>query len=298
MKFRIAMLLCLGALAACGGSNESTEKMLDSNLSGVSHPEPKRSQKQQAPQSVAAGVEKDGELPPVTVELYNESAYQYANGQWMLDVIAGQLAFIDVTLQDKEGIPISGRQLEITSSNNSALVSADQPTDETGAMQFAVRPIQQGEDRIKVVWSGIEEEILLNVIADEALQWKGMDSAEDVVSWETLLGSRVTHLGDAIRIDFSKEVQALDDQEISVIGFVLPLESMGAQQHFLLVSTPPSCFFHLPGGPVGAIEVFADEGIEFDWGPIRLKGRFKLHAPDEYGAVYRLHEAEKEALDS
>lgn len=297
MLLRLLLMSFVCVLAACGGSEDSPEKQA---ASGALQPAPalpdSSSDSEQPAEAPAAG--KVLELPPVVVELYNENAYQNEQGVWMLDVIAGQLAFIDVSLRDQEGIPVSSQSLEIRSSMNSAFIGAERPTDDAGVMQFAVRPVQQGEDRISVAWKGVRQEILLNVIADEALQWQGMDAAEGVVTWETLLGSRVTYLDDAVRIDFTKEVQALDGQEVSVIGFILPLESMDKQQHFLLVSTPPSCFFHLPGGPVGAIEVFAEKGLEFDWSPVRLKGRFKLHAPDEYDAVYRLHDAKQEALGS
>lgn len=255
-------------------------------------------QRESAGGAEPAAPQETQEQAPVSIGLYNEGAYQNENGDWMLDVIAGQLVFIDVILVDREEIPVPDQPLKIQSSSNSALIGADRSTDANGSLQFAVRPVQQGEDRISVAWGGVQQEILLNVLSDEALQWQGMDAAEGVIPWETLLGSRVTYLEDAIRIDFSEDVRALDDQEISVIGFIMPLESTDRQQHFLLVSTPPSCFFHLPGGPVGAIEVFAEEGLEFGWGPVRLKGRFKLYAPQEYGAVYRLHEARQMSLDS
>ncbi len=297
MLLRFVLVAGFCTLAACGASDEVSEAPAVGDnsqpASAVMDSDAGRVQTAKAPDKG-----NPQEPPPVTVELYNEGLYQNEQGVRMLDVIAGQLAFIDVTLMDREGIPVSDQGLKIHSSRSSAFIGAERLTDDAGVMQFAVRPVQQGEDVISVSWNGVKQQILLNVIADEALQWQGVDAAEGVVTWETLLGSRVTYLDDAVRIDFTEEVQALDGQEVSVIGFIMPLESMDKQQHFLLVSTPPSCFFHLPGGPVGAIEVFAEKGLEFGWGPVRLKGRFKLYAPDEYGAVYRLHDAKQEALGS
>ena len=71
----------------------------------------------------------------------------------------------------------------------------------------------------------------------------------------------------------------------------MPLEPALKQRRFLLTANPPSCFFHLPGGPAGAVEVFASEGIEASWDPVVLEGRFEPQRTSKAGVVYRLHEA-------
>ncbi|MDX1498032.1 MAG: DUF3299 domain-containing protein [Salinisphaeraceae bacterium] len=284
------LLLATVCLAACDGnrneeSQHSKAKPQEQAQPQAAKIEPPSRQNSSQPQK-----QDHGGLP-VRIQLYNESAYVNADDTLMIDVIEGQLAFIEVMLIDDQDIPLRDTQLEIKSSQGSPLVGADRATDVNGVMQFAVRPAKQGEDRVTVSWNSIEEQVILNVISDEATQWQDIDKREGLVKWETLLGSRLTYLDDAIRIDFTKEVQALNGQEIKVAGFMMPLESEAAQTNFLLVSTPPSCFFHLPGGPTGAIEVFAPKGIEMSWDPMVIKGRFELFQPTEYGVVYRMHDA-------
>ena len=63
------------------------------------------------------------------------------------------------------------------------------------------------------------------------------------------------------------------------------------QRRFLLTSNPPGCYFHIPGGPAGAVEVFAAEGIEASMNPFVLEGRFEPQQNSETGVVYQLHDA-------
>lgn len=71
----------------------------------------------------------------------------------------------------------------------------------------------------------------------------------------------------------------------------MPLDPDLKQHRFLLTSNPPSCFFHIPGGPAGALEVVSRTGIEASWDPILIEGRFETLQTDEYGVIYRLHDA-------
>lgn len=74
-------------------------------------------------------------------------------------------------------------------------------------------------------------------------------------------------------------------------GFMMPLDPNMQQKHFLLTSNPPSCFFHVPGGPTGAVETLAPDGVEVSWNPIVLEGRFEPQETSEIGVVYRLVDA-------
>ena len=58
-----------------------------------------------------------------------------------------------------------------------------------------------------------------------------------------------------------------------------------------MTSNPPSCFFHIPGGPAGAVEVLAKTPIDVVWDPIVLQGRFEIVESGSSGALYRLHDA-------
>ena len=99
-------------------------------------------------------------------------------------------------------------------------------------------------------------------------------------------------------VQFSDTVQALEGEVVQLVGFMLPLEATDEQSHFLLVSTPPSCFFHVPGGPAGAVEVRADTPIAVRWDPIVLSGTFRLIDDPEAGLIYRLEHAQIEKRPS
>jgi len=86
-------------------------------------------------------------------------------------------------------------------------------------------------------------------------------------------------------------VQALKDKTIRLAGFMMPLGINEKQTHFLFSSVPPSCFFHPPGGPSSAVEVFADKGIEMGYDPMVLEGQFELVERSEGGILYKLRSA-------
>ena len=93
-----------------------------------------------------------------------------------------------------------------------------------------------------------------------------------------------------IDADELSKIRKQSDRTVKLAGFMMPLETGVKQRWFLLTSHPPSCYFHVPGGPAGAIEVFAEEGIEVSWDPIVLEGRFEALEKSD-SAVYRLSDA-------
>ncbi|MGH8808600.1 MAG: DUF3299 domain-containing protein, partial [Noviherbaspirillum sp.] len=55
-----------------------------------------------------------------------------------------------------------------------------------------------------------------------------------VVSWDTLAKVKQIKAKDRILPEFSKEIAALNNQEIKVQGFMMPLEPGEKQKHFLI----------------------------------------------------------------
>ena len=72
---------------------------------------------------------------------------------------------------------------------------------------------------------------------------------------------------------------------------MLPLDTDTKQRNFLLVSSPPSCFYHFPGGPARVVEVFSQDGVEASWSPITLSGELILVEKSETGIIYQLKDA-------
>jgi len=119
---------------------------------------------------------------------------------------------------------------------------------------------------------------------------------EGTVSWD-VLGTMdmkvevIAPLRSQMTKSFTKEVKALDDQTVEIMGFLYPLEGGVAHERFLLTAWPPSCPFCLPAGPTLMVEVLAAEPVEFSEGAILMSGKFDLLENDPSGLFYRLQEA-------
>jgi hypothetical protein len=121
---------------------------------------------------------------------------------------------------------------------------------------------------------------------------------EGVVGWDVLGNLDVTTeviapLQARFHTDYSKEIKALDDKQVKLMGFIFPLEGGLEHERFLLTAWPPSCPFCLPAGPSQMVEVFCQEPIEFTEGAILMAGRFELLEDDPSGMYYRMHDAEE-----
>jgi hypothetical protein len=119
---------------------------------------------------------------------------------------------------------------------------------------------------------------------------------EGVVGWDVLgnLDVRtevVAPLQAIFHTDYSDEIEALDGQQVKLMGFIYPLEGGLEHERFLLTAWPPSCPFCLPAGPSQMVEVFCAEPIEFTDGAIMVAGEFELLHDDPSGMYYRMRDA-------
>lgn len=98
-------------------------------------------------------------------------------------------------------------------------------------------------------------------------------------------------------VTFSEEVQALDGTEITLQGFIIPLDEGVDIKHFLLSTFPlADCHFCLPGGPESFIEVRTKEPIPFTFQPVQIQGTLTVLKQDEIkelGLFYRMNEAKQ-----
>jgi len=93
---------------------------------------------------------------------------------------------------------------------------------------------------------------------------------------------------------FTPEVKALAGKEITVKGFMFPLDSSDKQKEFLLGPFPVGCPFHYHVAPALVIEVHAEKKpAKFSYDPITVKGVLELVPADpDSGVFYRLKNAE------
>lgn len=120
---------------------------------------------------------------------------------------------------------------------------------------------------------------------------KPLPEIKGVVSWKTLADVKPLKQKDRFIPDFGKSIATLDQKEVKLQGFMMPLEMGERQKRFLLVALPPTCSFCLPGGAEQMVEVQAKTPVKYGFEPIVVSGRLALLRDDPMGLYYRLTDA-------
>jgi len=115
---------------------------------------------------------------------------------------------------------------------------------------------------------------------------------QGVVSWRTLAQVEPVKQGNKMVPQFSKDILGLDQKDVRVQGFIIPLEMSEQQRHFLLSAVPPHCPFCLPAGPDAIVEVHAKKPLPYGFDPVVVAGKFSVIADDPSGVLYRINDAE------
>ena len=231
---------------------------------------------------------------PVILELISETAYLNERRQYVVDLLERDMAYLTLVVTDQDGNPVQGAQLEYAISGSSRVVpiGEDPVTDDLGWSEIGVVGGEMGADTLTVTYQDRSLEVLINVISLQSVGFASLDEDQADLRWDALMQARLRFDADnRVAADFPSDVEGHSGKTVKLIGFMMPLESEEKQKHFLLTSNPPSCFFHIPGGPAGAVEVFAQKGIKASWDPILLEGRFETVQGSETGVIYRLHDA-------
>ena len=113
-----------------------------------------------------------------------------------------------------------------------------------------------------------------------------------VVPWRTLAQVETEQVGLRMVTRFSSEILALDQKDVKLQGFMVPLDVGDRQKRFLLTAVPVDCAFCLPAGPDALVEVEAKTPVRFGIEPIVVSGRFSVLKDDAGGLRYRLTDAE------
>ena len=243
-----------------------------------------------ANQPIAAVDATDVRIAPVA-----ESGYFDEQGRYVIDLVQQDYSYIAVRVETSDGRPVEDAEPLFSIEGTSQLleprdVSMPATTNQYGIVEFAVVAGEMGLDRIAIEYGGASTEVLVNVISLRATAYSLPPVGEGYLSWDDLMQAQVRYEDMMLFADFPAEVAERSGETVKIPGFMTPLETGMKQHWFLLTTHPPSCFFHIPGGPSGVVEVFAEEGIEVSWDPIVLEGRFEALEKSD-GGVYRLHDA-------
>lgn len=121
---------------------------------------------------------------------------------------------------------------------------------------------------------------------------KPLPERKDVLSWKLLAQVELVKMKDRFVPQFSSNVATLDQKEVKVQGFMVPLELGDKQSHFVLASMPQSCQFCMPGGPEQMVEVRTRTPVKYTFEAVVLKGKLAVLKDDPTGVFYRLTDAQ------
>ena len=115
--------------------------------------------------------------------------------------------------------------------------------------------------------------------------------------WKTL--SRITYkkeydemLGFKVDVPvFSQDVISLDGKEVTITGYIIPVEGYKSHKEFILSAYPYNmCFFCGGAGPETVMEVVSIKPVAFTADPITIKGTLHLNSDDINRLMYSLEE--------
>ncbi len=93
---------------------------------------------------------------------------------------------------------------------------------------------------------------------------------------------------------FSDAILVLEGEEVTLKGYIYPLESKLATQHFILSANPlNACFFCNKAGPETVVEVHTKFLIPYTRNRIQIRGRFHIKSEDPMGILYEVKDAEQ-----
>jgi len=91
---------------------------------------------------------------------------------------------------------------------------------------------------------------------------------------------------------FSAPVKALENKEIEVKGYIIPVEGYKSHKEFIFSAFPYNmCFFCGGAGPETVMEVEATDAVEYTAEQVILKGTLSLNDSDINRLMYLIKDA-------
>ena len=92
-------------------------------------------------------------------------------------------------------------------------------------------------------------------------------------------------------ITYLPGVKAMNGKEITISGFMLPLETKQKSSHFLLERRAPTCAFCPPGEPNEVMEVFSSKPMAWEENLVTMSGTLLLPNDSKKGIFFQLKDA-------
>jgi len=148
-----------------------------------------------------------------------------------------------------------------------------------------------------------EEELTPEELQALKEEWKPLEVTGEAIPWSQFARTKEVEQCRTdeegfdycvIKPDYSPDIKALDGQEVTLMGFMFPLDQTEKQQNFLIGPYPLSCPFHYHVGPSQMVEVLADAPIAFSYDPITIKGTLHVRFNEETEVFFYLENAQQE----
>jgi uncharacterized protein len=133
--------------------------------------------------------------------------------------------------------------------------------------------------------------LALPAAAQAPADFKPLPDRKDVVSWRLLSQVELVKQKDRYVPKFAAGVTALDQKEVKVQGFMMPLQTGDRQTHFVLSAMPASCAFCMPGGPEAMVEIKTRTPVKYTFEPVVVSGKLAILKDDPTGIFYRILDA-------
>ncbi len=123
-------------------------------------------------------------------------------------------------------------------------------------------------------------------------------SAQTENVWKTL--SKITYkkqmdeiLGFNVDMPvFSEDIKELEGKEITIKGYIIPVEGYKSHKEFVFSAFPYNmCFFCGGAGPETVMEVYASEPIKYTAKQVTIKGKLELNDEDINRLMYAINDA-------
>ncbi len=122
--------------------------------------------------------------------------------------------------------------------------------------------------------------------------WDLLSSVEIVMGYDDFMGAEVE------QPKFSEQLKLREGKELTLEGFIIPLQQNSSQDYFILSRFPyQNCFFCGGAGPETVVEVYSDRKFSYTDERVRVTGTLRLNDNNPLNLFYILEDCEVEKLD-
>ncbi|WP_424963108.1 hypothetical protein [Ekhidna sp.] len=130
------------------------------------------------------------------------------------------------------------------------------------------------------------------LFAPQLSGWELLSSVEIVMGYDDFMGAEVE------QPKFPEQLKLREGKELTLEGFIIPLQQEADQDYFVLSRFPyQSCFFCGAAGPETVVEVYSDREFRYTDERVRVTGKLRLNDDNPLHLFYILEECEVTKLD-